>query len=77
VRPERTKLEAAVGIGVDLVILGLMWRAFDGPDPLELVRDAYSAVRRALEPRLAWRREMMDTLEGIRDLPETEGGDRS
>jgi hypothetical protein len=44
-----------------------------GPEPLELVREAYHDARHWLQQQRSYRRAMLDTLERIRDLPETEG----
>lgn len=72
-KEKRSAVERIVSVGVELAMLGLVWRALEGPDPLELARDGLGYVRRAVDSRLSYRRAMLDTLEGIRDLPETEG----
>lgn len=69
----RSNLERAVSVTVELASLALVWRALDGPDPRDLLRDAWDALRRRFESELQYRRAMEATLERIRDLPETEG----
>lgn len=45
----------------------------DGPEPLELLRQAWRDGRAWAHSRRQYRAAMLDTLERIRDLPETEG----
>lgn len=44
----------------------------DGPEPLELARDGYRRAIAWLEERSALERAADETLEAIRNLPETE-----
>jgi hypothetical protein len=44
-----------------------------GPEPLELARDALTDARSWLSRQRSYRRAMLETLQRIRDLPETEG----
>lgn len=67
--PARSGAERIVAVGVELVVLALTWRALDGPDPRELIREAWGYVRRPF----AYRAAMLATLQEVRDLPETEG----
>ncbi len=69
----RSLAERLVAVGVELATLALVWRALDGPDPRDLAADAWAAVRRRVESRLMYRRQMLETLEQVRRLPETEG----
>lgn len=45
----------------------------DGPEPLDILRDAWGELRGWARARRQYRAAMLETLEGIRDLPETEG----
>lgn len=72
----KSRAESIVSIGVELATFALVWRALDGPNPRDLLRDGWDRVVSAVEARLTWRRAMLSTLETIRDLPETERGDR-
>lgn len=45
----------------------------DGPEPIELARDGYRRAWAWLQERTALERAAEDTLQAIRDLPETEG----
>ena len=69
---ETKTAERLVSITIELAMLGLVWRALDGPDPRDLARAAYSAVRARIDARRGYRAAMLATLETIRDLPETE-----
>lgn len=65
--------ERIVSLAVELAGLYLMWRIMDGPDPRDLVRDAWRNVRQWLRSQQEDRAAMLEDLERIRDLPETEG----
>lgn len=56
-----------------LVTLAVLYRFTTGEDPLELVRGWYDSARDWLRGQQSYRRAMLETLERIRDLPETEG----
>ena len=45
----------------------------EGPEPLELVRSAWADARAWVRSQRQYRQAFEETLEGIRDLPETEG----
>jgi len=66
------RLERLVSLATELASLVLVWRALDGPDPRDLARDAWHRLQARLEARAQYRAAMLDTLEGIRNLPETE-----
>lgn len=68
----RSNVERLVSVAVELAILGLVWRALDGPDPLELARDVFGRARAWADDQLGSRRAMLADLETIRDLPETD-----
>lgn len=73
---KRGRGEQLVSIGVELAMLALVWRALEGPDPRELARELLEGVRRRIDSQLSYRRAMLDTLEDVRRLPETEEGER-
>ena len=66
-------VNAALELAVSLAVL---YHLVTGEDPLELLRDAWGSLRRRLEAERSYRQAMEDTLEGIRDLPETEAPPR-
>lgn len=45
----------------------------DGPEPLEVLRGAWADARGWVRSQRQYRAAMLETLERIRDLPETEG----
>ncbi len=62
-----------VNAALELVLTAaVIYRFATGEDPLELARGWVERGRAWLHGRSTYRRAMLDTLEGIRDLPETE-----
>lgn len=72
--PLRSGLEL---LSVALEVLGagvILYRlaAPNGPEPLDLLRDAWGDAKAWVRSRRQYRSAMLETLERIRDLPETD-----
>lgn len=70
----KQRLEALTEL-VSLMAAGvLLYRITnpDGPEPLELLRNAWADLRRRLEAERSYRQAFEDALEEVQNLPETE-----
>lgn len=74
-RRAKERVELASELLSLLACAVLLYRMADpyGPDPIDLARESYRRAWAWLQERTALERSAEDTLQAIRDLPETEG----